>query len=94
MIYKTIPMEMKNSSEKAKVTTYLIEHSEEIGIVKRPVVVVCPGGGYEFVSDREAEMVALKFFRLSCSRSAVFGFTGCRISDGTDRTCKRSCHVT
>lgn len=60
MIYKTIPMEMKNSSEKAKVTTYLIEHSEEIGIVKRPVVVVCPGGGYEFVSDREAEMVALK----------------------------------
>ena len=60
MIYEIIPMKMKNSSAKAKVTTYLIEHSEEIGIEKRPVVVVCPGGGYEFTSDREAEMIALK----------------------------------
>lgn len=60
MIYEVIPMKTEKSSSKAKLTTYLIEHSEEIGIVKRPVVVVCPGGGYEFVSDREAEMVALK----------------------------------
>ena len=60
MIYEVIPMKMKNSSKEAKLTTYLIEHSEEIGIEKRPVVVVCPGGGYEFTSDREAEMIALK----------------------------------
>ena len=60
MIYEVIPMKMKNSSKKAKLTTYLIERSEEIGIEKRPVVVVCPGGGYEFTSDREAEMIALK----------------------------------
>ena len=60
MIYQTIPMETKNSSKKAKLTTYIIDHSEEIGIVKRPAVVVCPGGGYEFLSDREAEMIALK----------------------------------
>ncbi len=60
MIYEMIPMKTKHSSSKAKVTTYLIEHSEEVGIVKRPVVVVCPGGGYEFVSDREAEMIAIK----------------------------------
>lgn len=60
MIYEMIPMKTKHSSSKAKVTTYLLEHSEEVGIVKRPVVVVCPGGGYEFVSDREAEMIAIK----------------------------------
>lgn len=59
MIYKVIPMNLKNSSSNANVTTYLIEHSEEIGIIKRPAVVICPGGGYEFVSDREAEMIAL-----------------------------------
>lgn len=59
MIHQIIPMKTKTSSEKAKLTTYIIDHSEEIGIVKRPAVVVCPGGGYEFLSDREAEMIAL-----------------------------------
>lgn len=28
---------------------------------KYPAVVICPGGGYKFTSDREAEPVALKF---------------------------------
>ena len=28
---------------------------------KRPVIVVCPGVGYEFTSDREAEPIAIKF---------------------------------
>ena len=28
---------------------------------KRPVVVICPGGGYEFCSEREAEPIALAF---------------------------------
>lgn len=59
MIHQIIPMKTKTSSEKAKLTTYIIDYSEEIGIVKRPAVVVCPGGGYEFLSDREAEMIAL-----------------------------------
>lgn len=60
MIHETIPMKTKNSSKDAKLTTYIIDHSNEIGIEKRPVIIVCPGGGYEFVSDREGEMVALK----------------------------------
>lgn len=28
---------------------------------KRPAVLVCPGGGYQYCSDREAEPVAMKF---------------------------------
>lgn len=60
MIYEVKQLKTKNSSKKAEFTTYLIDYSEEIGIVKRPAVVVCPGGGYEFTSDREAEMIALK----------------------------------
>lgn len=28
---------------------------------KRPLIVICPGGGYNFCSDREAEPVALNF---------------------------------
>ena len=29
--------------------------------VRRPAIVICPGGGYEFCSEREAEPVALRF---------------------------------
>lgn len=28
---------------------------------RRPLVIVCPGGGYQYTSDREAEPVALRF---------------------------------
>ncbi len=31
------------------------------GAEKRPAVLICPGGGYEFVSEREAKPVAEKF---------------------------------
>ena len=43
------------------VTTYILENSPEIDINrKRPMVVICPGGGYHFTSDREAEPVAIR----------------------------------
>lgn len=29
--------------------------------IRRPAIVICPGGGYEFCSEREAEPVALRF---------------------------------
>src|SRR5699024_2025278 len=31
---------------------------------KRPAVIICPGGGYEFTSDREAEPIALKMMNM------------------------------
>lgn len=47
-----------------KVTAWL--HAEgqspEMAARKLPVMIVCPGGGYEMVSDREAEPVALPYF--------------------------------
>ena len=42
-------------------TAYTIDVSPEIGKKSRPAVIVCPGGGYEFVSDREADPIALRF---------------------------------
>lgn len=42
--------------------TYLLEQSKELlPGKKRPAVLVCPGGGYQYTSDREAEPVALAF---------------------------------
>ena len=43
------------------VTAYLRDVSPEIIDRKRPAVLICPGGGYEFTSDREAEPMALAF---------------------------------
>ncbi|WP_461214882.1 alpha/beta hydrolase [Lacticaseibacillus sp. GG6-2] len=45
-------------SPSAKLTAYLPERLDE---QTRPAIVICPGGGYRFVSPREAEPVALKF---------------------------------
>lgn len=42
-------------------TTYCTSQSEEIGEKKFPALIICPGGGYDFVSDRENEPVALRF---------------------------------
>lgn len=43
-------------------TGYLQDRSQTFpNLERRPAVVVLPGGGYEFCSDREAEPVALKF---------------------------------
>lgn len=45
----------------ATLTTYLIDNSPEIDIEReRPLVILCPGGGYRFVSDREAEPIAIQ----------------------------------
>lgn len=46
-------------------TAYCADNSKEIDSGrKRPAVVICPGGGYRFTSDREAEPVALRFLSL------------------------------
>lgn len=45
----------------AYITTYFTEKSNEINFGKRPAIVIFPGGGYWFTSDREADPIALKF---------------------------------
>lgn len=61
MIHKEIDIQVKDSSHKAKLITYFHEKSSEMPVRKRPVIMICPGGGYSFTSDREAEPVALRF---------------------------------
>ncbi|NGP44622.1 alpha/beta hydrolase [Bacillaceae bacterium SIJ1] len=43
-------------------TSYILEQSKEITASEsRPAVLICPGGGYLYTSDREAEPLALRF---------------------------------
>ena len=45
------------------ITAYLPYNLKEMGweTRKRPTIIVCPGGGYGFCSEREAEPIALKY---------------------------------
>lgn len=77
MIYETYPIR-----EHGKLVRLGYEKSPEIGYHDaRPAVVVCPGGGYWWCSDREADPVAMKFaaegyqvfiLYYSCQENAVF----------------------
>ncbi len=68
MIFETI--DLKVNYQKAglngkgcnsTLTSYCTSKSDEIGEKKFPAVIICPGGGYDYNSDRENEPVALRF---------------------------------
>ena len=46
----------------ASLTSYIPKLiASELNDGKRPAVIVCPGGGYDYCSEREAEPIALRF---------------------------------
>ncbi|MCX4256396.1 MAG: alpha/beta hydrolase [Oscillospiraceae bacterium] len=61
MLVEKFKTAVEGSGENAKLQTYIIDSSEQMKYNKRPLVLICPGGGYGFVSDREAEVMALQF---------------------------------
>lgn len=62
MIHEKFEIQLKGSEFKANLFTYFHENSVEMDPErKRPVVLICPGGGYAMTSDREAEPIAMKF---------------------------------
>ncbi len=55
-------MGLENGGYSPRLQTYITENSPEMRPERlRPAVVICPGGGYEMTSDREAEPIALQF---------------------------------
>ena len=62
MICKKIDISVDSYQETAALYTYFLDNSPEmIPDRKRPLVLICPGGGYEMTSDREAEPVAIQY---------------------------------
>lgn len=62
MLYQVVSLTLRGESQTAAtLTCYALDNYEEMGVDRvRPAVVVCPGGGYEFLSEREAEPVAIR----------------------------------
>ena len=82
MIHKIIREEIRvpGTLEDAYLETFLLSVTDKFTVQERPLILVCPGGGYNHTSDREAEIVAMQFnamgyhtavLRYSC-RPAVF----------------------
>lgn len=62
MIYESIQLTVPGADGPAELVVYAPGNFPEMGISRtRPGIIICPGGGYEFLSDREGEPVALRF---------------------------------
>lgn len=55
---------IKTGDFSASLQITLWQDSPEFMIQKRPLILICPGGGYQKVSDREADPVAAKFYAM------------------------------
>lgn len=63
MIYKEIPIREEGSANYARLQVYIQDtpHDGSLKVKRRPLILICPGGGYERTSYREGEPTALHF---------------------------------
>lgn len=65
MIHKKIEIKARGMEAVGYLYTYFLDSSIEMRPdEKRPVILMCPGGGYEMTSDREAEPMAMQFLAM------------------------------
>lgn len=63
MIYEEIPIQAEGSADYARLQVYIQDtpHDGSLKVKMRPLILICPGGGYERTSYREGEPLALHF---------------------------------
>lgn len=67
MLYSKLEIKVEDYQETADLYTYMLDNSVEMHPNrKRPVIVICPGGGYTMTSDREAEPIAMQYLAKGC----------------------------
>lgn len=64
MIHNIYPIQAQGSLPDAKLITYMQDVSDSMAVRVRPLVLICPGGGYAYTSDRESEPIALAFLAM------------------------------
>lgn len=65
---------MPGSLPETELITYIQDDYREVNIRTRPLVLVCPGGGYAYTSPREAEAFAIQFLSMGC-HAAVLNYS-------------------
>ncbi len=68
MIYREIPIQAEGSAADARLEVYILDtpYGGSLKLKKRPMILICPGGGYEFTSYREGEPLAVHFLNRGC----------------------------
>jgi acetyl esterase/lipase len=68
MVYQEVSIKVEGSHTEGyepKLCAYLVDNKNEMDQKrKRPAILVCPGGGYSYTSDREAEPVAIRLLAM------------------------------
>ncbi len=64
MIHLTYQLQVEGSQPDARLITYIQDYSEAMAVQERPLILLCPGGGYGRTSDRESESMALQFLAM------------------------------
>lgn len=58
------PIQVEGSLPETRLITYIQDYYEEIKIDRRPLILICPGGGYGYTSAREGEALAMQFLAM------------------------------
>ena len=67
MKYDRISMTVQGQKTgEARLTAYLLDPVSVSPERTRPLVIVVPGGGYQYCSDREREPIVMKFLAMGC----------------------------
>ena len=65
--------------------TFFLSVTDKFSVQERPLILVCPGGGYNHTSDREAEIVAMQFNAMGYHTGAAGADQGCCLHKGARR---------
>ncbi len=71
MLYNILDMTVGGSVGTPTLTTYIIDDAEMFMVRERPMVIICPGGGYNHLSDREGELLALQYLAMGCHAAVL-----------------------
>ncbi len=62
MRHETVLLTVPGAKAPTELIAYVPDNFPETGLDRtRPAIIICPGGGYRSLSDREGEPVALRF---------------------------------
>lgn len=64
MTHEEYTINVEGSLKGAKLVTYIKDPSEKFRSNVHPLILICPGGGYGYTSDREAEPMAFAFLAM------------------------------
>lgn len=64
MLTEVFAIKAEGSQPGAKLCTYILDKGQEPSRENRPLILMCPGGGYEHTSDRESEPIATRFLAM------------------------------